>query len=120
MQLGSVNNIASQGLRTQTDRLNTSAQRVANVNTPATQSDRVNVGRAQQGVTQQAATYDRRGVAPQVQAQAAQAQPNSGDNGVDLGQERVNQLSSLRAFQANVAVLHTSDQMVGDLLSQKA
>ena len=38
---------------------------------------------------------------------------------VDMATEQVTQLSSLRAFQANVAVLRTADDMLGSLISQR-
>jgi flagellar basal-body rod protein FlgC len=38
----------------------------------------------------------------------------------DLVEETVNQMSSLRAFQANVAVLRTADEMLGELINRRA
>ncbi|HET8933023.1 MAG TPA: flagellar basal body rod C-terminal domain-containing protein [Polyangiales bacterium] len=38
----------------------------------------------------------------------------------DLVEETVTQISSLRAFQANVAVLRTADEMLGELIKRRA
>ena len=111
MQLGSVMAIASGGLRVQTDRLAESAQNVAQATTPGDSVDRVSLGNrnaAESG-------YDARGATPG----AGQDLAAPGAN-VDLAAEQVAQLTSLRAFQANAAVLRTADDMLGSLVTQRA
>jgi flagellar hook protein FlgE len=113
MQLGSLSSIASSGLRVETRRLEQSAQNVANVNTDGYEAHRVEShSRSQGGVT--AAVYSRHGLP----AQAAGDAPSASTT--DLAEERVTQLSSLRSFQANIAVLRTADAMLGELVDRKA
>lgn len=66
------------------------------------------------GSSAASATYNRYGAA----ASASTTESDGGD--VDLATEQVEQLSSLRAFQANVAVLDTETQMQSELLRIKA
>jgi flagellar basal body rod protein FlgC len=105
MQLGNVMAIASGGMRVETDRLAESAARVARATTPGDAYDRVSLGSEQPAAT---SGYDRSGAA---------ARP-TGD--VDLASERVAQVTSLRAFQANLSVLRTADEMLGSLVTQRA
>jgi flagellar hook protein FlgE len=52
-------------------------------------------------------------------AAVSSANEQAGPGKVDMATEQVTQLSSLRAFQANVAVLRTADDMLGSLISQR-
>lgn len=108
MQLGNVMAIASGGMRVQTDRLAESAANVARATSPADAYDRVSLGNPPPAAS---GGYDRSG-APATEARA------SGE--VDLASERVAQLTSLRAFQANLSVLRTADEMLGSLVKQRA
>ena len=114
MQLGSLASIASSGLRVETRRLEQSAQNVANVNTDGYEAHRVEShSRAQGGVT--AAVYSRHGLPA-----SAAGEPAPVPSSTDLAEERVTQLSSLRSFQANIAVLRTADAMLGELVDRTA
>jgi flagellar hook protein FlgE len=114
MQIGRVASIAISGLRAETARLATSAQNVANINTDGYQPERVvSHERAGGGVsTQVVPTYDASGRA------SALAEP--GPSQTDLAEERVAQLNSVHAYQAQLAVLRTADEMLGELVRQKA
>lgn len=112
MQLGSVLGIASGAMRVETDRLSGSAQRVAQETTRNDDFDRVSLGQSSDEPAA-ASGYGRTGAA----SSGASSLQGSGD--VDLAAEQVTQLSSLRAFQANVAVLRTADEMLGSLVKQK-
>ena len=111
MQLGNVMAIASGGMRVQTDRLAESAANVARATTPGDATDRVSLGGEQPAAI---SGYDRSGAVPS----GARATGGAGD--VDLASERVAQLTSVRAFQANLSVLRTADEMLGSLFSQRA
>ena len=111
MQLGNVMAIASGGMRVQTERLAESAQRVATATAASDALDRVSLGSEAPAAT---SGYGRDG--------AANAAADSSEPGrdVDLATEQVAQLTSLRAFQANLTVLRTADDMLGSLVTQRA
>jgi flagellar hook protein FlgE len=117
MQIGKVFATASSALRVESQRLAQSARNVANVNTDGYQPQRVDSEtRITGGVTSSSAgTYARNALVQPTQQGMSTAPSNT-----DIADETVSQLSSLRAFQANVVVLHTSDQMLGELINQKA
>jgi flagellar basal body rod protein FlgG len=111
MQIGKALAVAANALQHETQRFSRSAHNVANVNTAgfdATQSHRSTSADSP-------ANYGRDGA--QLQASDAAETPFSN---TDLAEERVTQLSSLRALQANIAMLRTADQMLGELVSRKA
>jgi flagellar basal-body rod protein FlgC len=110
MQIGSVLGIASSGLRLEERRLEQSAQNIANVNTEGYES-RVVLSRDQPagGVSP---TYSPQGLAPH--DDGAPAAPSN----TDIAAETVTQISSLRAFQADLAVLRTADTMLGELVKR--
>jgi flagellar hook protein FlgE len=116
VQIGSVTSIALSGLRVQSQRLEQSAENVANVNTDEFEGQRVMPEAAAGGgvVARSAPTYSPRGYQVSDDASSKLA------SNTDLADETVTQLSSLRAFQADVAVLRTSDQMLGELVKLKA
>ena len=110
MQLGSVTGIAS-AMRSESDRLANSAQRVAQETSRNDAAiDRVSVGSAPPAAI---SGYGRAATL----SSSAEGSARGGD--VDLAAEQVTQLSSLRAFQANVAVLRTADEMLGTLVTQR-
>jgi flagellar basal body rod protein FlgG len=117
MQIGSAVSNASNGLRAQTQRLEQSAQNVANVNTNGYEArsaeDRAAV---QSGGQREAAPAGYNRFAAKVDQSASNAHPSS----TDLVSETVTQIGSLQAFRANVAVLRAADATVGDLLNQSA
>ena len=114
MQLSSLASIASSGLRVEARRLEQSAANVANVNTDGYEARRVESrSRPNGGVT--AAVYSRHGLPASPDGNATPVPSTT-----DLADERVTQLSSLRAFQANIAVLRTADAMLGELVDRKA
>jgi flagellar basal-body rod protein FlgC len=116
MQIGSVVSIASSGLRFQAQRLTQSASNVANVNTDGFEAQRV-IGNSQAAggvVGHIAPTYTRHGT------QVADDGSTRSLSNTDVAEETVTQIDSLRAFQANVAVLRTSDEMLGELVNSKA
>lgn len=114
MSFGSVTATATNALRGNTEQLARSAQRVATPQSPSYEGDRVSVGsgNAASGNAAQVTSYNARGFSVQAGAQ--------GSGEADLASETVDQQSALRAFQANVAVLKTSDAMVGSLMNQRA
>jgi flagellar hook protein FlgE len=99
--------IAQSGLQAAQVRLDTAAHNVANGQTP--------------GFRRQT-----------VQAQAQPAGPGNGGSGVvvnlsqaaqegsDLAQDVVDQVAARQSFAANLAVLKTSDKMLGSLLDTRA
>jgi flagellar hook protein FlgE len=107
MQLGNVMAIASGGMRVQTERLAQSAANVARATAPDAY-DRVSLGGEQPAAS---SGYDRNG-AVATEARAA--------SDVDLASERMAQLTSQRAFEANLSVLRTADEMLGSLVTQRA
>ena len=116
MQIGRVSAIAISGLRTETQTLNQSAHNVANAETDGFEAERV-VARERAGggvEAEYAPTYGPHGTTQRDDGSLAVS------SNTDLAEERVTQLSSLRAFQANIAVLRTSDEMLGELVRQKA
>jgi flagellar basal-body rod protein FlgC len=116
MQIGNVVAVASSGLRFQAQRLAQSAANVANVNTDGFESQRV-IGESQAAggvVGHIAPTYTRHAV------QVADDGSTHSLSNTDVAQETVTQLGSLRAFQANLAVLRTSDEMLGELVNSRA
>ena len=116
MQIGGVLGIASSGLRLEEKRLEQSAQNIANVNTEGYEA-RVVLSRDQPGggvTSASAPTYSPAGYAVREDGTAV-AQSNT-----DIAAETVTQLSSLRAFQANVALLQTADSMLGELVKRQA
>jgi flagellar basal-body rod protein FlgC len=116
MLVGHATSSAASGLRVQTARLAQSAANVANVNTDGYEATTVDsVSRLGAGAS--ASTASTYGPFATPIAQDSQAVPASD---TDLAAETVTQLSSLRAFQANVAVLQTANVMVGDLVDQRA
>jgi len=114
MQLGSVMAIASGGMRVQTDRLAVSAQNVAQASTPVDATDRVSLGSS--GSEPAAVSgYDARGAVA-----GGGPDPAAPGANMDLAAEQVAQMASLQAFQANVAVLRSADDMLGSLVAQRA
>ena len=112
MQLGSVMGIAAGGMRLEANRLAGSAQRVAEESVRDYAAvDRVSLGSAAQPAA--VSGYGPGGAA------VSSANEQAGPGKVDMATEQVTQLSSLRAFQANVAVLRTADDMLGSLISQR-
>ena len=108
--------IASSGMRVETQRLAQSAANTANVQTPDYEAQRVDSvsldGGGVRGVS--VATYG---------PHAVRVEEGGGTtrlSNTDLVEETVTQLSSLRAFQANVSVLRASDEMLGELVRRRA
>ena len=107
-----IGSIASSGLRAESRRLEQSAHNVANVNTDGYEAARVESrSEAHGGVS--TAVYTRQGL-------PAPAATTPGSSTTDLAEETVTQMSSQRAFQANIAVLRTADAMLGELVDRKA
>lgn len=102
--------IAQSGLQAAQARLDTAAHNVANSQTP---------GFKRQTVQAQAQTDPSAAGAPAGRgvvvrfSQAAQT-------GSDLAQDVVDQMAARQSFVANVAVLKTSDKMLGSLLDTRA
>ncbi|ACM34879.1 flagellar basal body rod protein [[Acidovorax] ebreus TPSY] len=94
--------IARSGLQAAQLRLGTSAHNVANLNTP---------GFTRQVVDQQAAPAQ-----GGVQARTGR----SGQPGVALEAEAVEQMAATYAFKASLLVLRTADEMAGALLDVRA
>lgn len=116
MRIGNITAIASSGMRLETQRLAQSAANTANVETPDYSARRV-VGVSQEGGGVRGVsveTYSPRGVRVEQDGSTTQL------SNTDIVEEQVTQLSSLRAFQANVAVLRTADEMVSELVRLKA
>jgi flagellar basal-body rod protein FlgC len=116
MRIGNLAAIAASGMRLETQRLEQSAANTANVETPGYEARRiVSMTLPSGGVTGvSAATYGPHGKRLEDDGSLS-VQSNT-----DIASERVTQLSSLRAFQANVAVLRTSDELTRDLLHRIA
>ena len=116
MQIGRVTAIATSGLRVETQSLNQSAHNVANAQTEGFEAQRVVAReRANGGVeAEYAPTYGPHGTTVHDDGSVGV------DSNTDLAEERVSQLGSLRAFQANIAVLKTSDEMMSELVRLKA
>lgn len=108
--------IAGSGMRVETQRLAQSAANTANVQTPDYAARRVESvsqeGGGVRGVS--VATYGPHAVRVEQGGGTTQL------SNTNLVEETVTQISSLRAFQANVAVLRTADEMLGELVSRKA
>ncbi|HEY2736337.1 MAG TPA: flagellar basal body rod C-terminal domain-containing protein [Polyangiales bacterium] len=116
VQLNNVASIAASGMRFQTQRLAQSAANVANINTDGYEAETVSgVAAAGGGVTAESyPTY-----APHTLQMQDDGSTRSASN-TDLASETVTQMTSLRGFQANLAVLRTSDEMLGSLLDRLA
>ncbi|HEX4355538.1 MAG TPA: flagellar basal body rod C-terminal domain-containing protein [Polyangiales bacterium] len=116
MQLNNVASIAASGMRFQTQRLAQSAANVANMNTDGYEAEAV-AGVTQLGGGVTAESYPT--YAPHTLQVQDDGSTSSASN-TDLESETVTQMTSLRGFQANLAVLRTSDEMLGSLLDQRA
>ena len=116
MRIENLAAIASSGMRLESQRLAQSAANTANVETPGYTARRiVAASRAGGGVSGTSVpTYGPRGL--RVEGGGGVSE---GSN-TDLVEERVTQLSSVRAFQANVAVLRTADEVLGELVDLRA
>jgi flagellar basal body rod protein FlgG len=116
MRIGNAMTIASSGMRLETQRLAQSAANTANVQTPDYAARRV------EGVTQ--VNGGVRGVSvPTYGPRAVRVEDNGSTtqlSNTDLVEETVTQITSLRAFQANVSVMRTADEMLGELVNRKA
>jgi len=103
-------------MRLETQRLAQSAANTANVETPDYAARRV------EGVSQEGGGV--RGVSVETYGPHAMRVEESGGttqlSNTDVVEETVTQIGSLRAFQANVAVLRTADEMLGELVRRKA
>ena len=119
MRIQNVSAIASSGLRLESQRLAQSAANTANVDTPGYEARRV-VGVSLEGGGVRGVsvpTYGRHAMRLEGE-ETSRAQTQR--SGTDLVEEQVTQLSSVRAFQANVTVLSTADAMLGELVNRKA
>jgi flagellar hook protein FlgE len=116
VQIGSVTSIATSGLRLQDKRLDQSANNVANLETDGFEAQRVTAESQAGGgvVARTSPTYSPHATLLKDDGSITLA------SNTDLADERVTQLSSLRSFQANVATLRTSDEMLGELVNLKA
>jgi len=116
MRIENLAAIASSGMRLESQRLAQSAANTANVNTPGYEARRiVAASRRGGGVSGKSVpTYGARGQRAQADAGASPL------SNTDVAEERVTQLSSARAFQANVAVLRTADEVLGELIDRRA
>ena len=116
MRIENLAAIASSGMRLESQRLAQSAANTANVNTPGYEARRiVAASRLGGGVSGNSVpTYGPRG--ERVEADGSVTQLSN----TDLVDEQVTQLSSVRAFQANVTVLRTADEMLGELIDRRA
>ena len=116
MRIENLAAIASSGMRLESQRLAQSAANTANVETPGYTAQRiVGASRAGGGVSAQSLpTYGPRGL--RVESDGSVSETSN----TDLVDEQVTQLSSLRAFQADVAVLRTGDEMLGELINRMA
>jgi flagellar basal body rod protein FlgG len=116
MRIQNLAAIASSGMRLETQRLAQSAANTANVSTPGYEAQRV------VGVTRAGGSVS--GVSVPTYSPHATIVDDSGavteQSNTDLVEETVTQMSSLRAFQANVSVLRTADSMLGELIDRKA
>jgi flagellar basal body rod protein FlgC len=108
--------IAGSGMRLETQRLAQSAANTANVETPDYAAQRV-VGVAQEGGGVRGVTVSTYG--PQAQ-RIDEGGATTQLSNTDLVEETVTQMSSVRAFQANVSVLRTADEMLGELVNRLA
>jgi flagellar basal-body rod protein FlgC len=117
MQIGNAASYALSGMRAQTERLAQSAQNVAHVNTDGYQARNESAATLATGGSAVAGpqTYGRFSASP-ISLDGSSSPAST----TDLVGEQVTQLSSLRAFQANVAVLRTADAMTGELLDRNA
>ena len=115
MRIENLAAIASSGMRLESQRLAQSAANVANLETPGYAAQRVvSVARQDGGVSGQTVpTYGPNGM--RVEADGS----TTALSNTDLVDETVTQISSLRAFQANVTVLRTADEMLGSLIDTK-
>jgi flagellar hook protein FlgE len=123
MQIGHAAASALGGMRAASQLLEQSAQNVANADSPgytADGGDTVSLGGTQ--AASSAANYAAFGAASSADSIGLQGASGAAgtQSDTDLATEAVSQLSSLRAFQANVAVFRTADAMTGELLNQKA
>jgi flagellar basal-body rod protein FlgC len=116
MQIGNVSAIATSALRLQSQRITQSAQNVANLDTNGYEARQIEA-KAQPGggvVGQSVPTYSPHSF------QVNDDGSTSESSNTDIEEETVTQLSSLRSYQANIAVLHTADDMLGALLNRRA
>ena len=103
-------------MRLETQRLAQSAANTANVETPDYSASRV-VGVTQAGGGVSGVSVPTYGPhAMRVEEGGATTRLSN----TDIVEEQATQLSSLRAFQANVTVLRTADEMLGELVNRRA
>jgi flagellar basal-body rod protein FlgC len=116
MRIENLAAIASSGMRLESQRLAQSAANTANVETPGYEARRIVAASRSGGgvIGTSVPTYGPRGVRMEADGGVTQL------SNTDPIDETVTQLSSVRAFQANVAVLRTADEMIGELLDRRA
>lgn len=143
MSISGISNIGLSGALAQTQRLSVTANNVANIRTtgaiPAADGT-VSAGQNQAYQPQTAAQVAVTGANGQGQGTRAvstltnpsyvqEYQPDSPDANadglvaapnVDIATETVNQMSGLRAYQANLATIATADEMARSVLDMKA
>jgi flagellar basal body rod protein FlgG len=103
-------------MRLESQRLAQSAANTANVETPDYAARRV-VGVSQEGGGVRGVSVSTYG------PHAVRVEEGGGTtqlSNTDLVEETVTQISSLRAFQANVSVMRTADEMLGELVNRLA
>jgi len=99
--------IAASGMRAQAARLAGSAHRVASASTPGPEGERLTLEALPGGGVRARLGADRGAPAPGAQESERAALLSE----VDLGSETLVRISAQRAFEANLAVLRTADEM---------
>ncbi|MDR2104426.1 MAG: hypothetical protein LBP51_01585 [Deferribacteraceae bacterium] len=105
--LNSINS-ASSALRAYTEVLNTSARNVANINTEGYTPQRTRLSEGSSGV---------RATVESVPRTVNTVNNVNNVSKVDYASEAVEQIISLRAFEANASVIRTADEMLGSLIN---
>ena len=101
--------IAASGLQHESNRLAVTANNVANLQTDGFAPRRVLGVEAPGGGVQSVVS---------LQASLAGLDGNLGVNNIDLVAESVSMITSVRAFEANAAVIRTEHKMVGSFLDR--
>jgi flagellar basal-body rod protein FlgC len=105
-------NSASSALRAYAVTMNVSAHNVANINTEGYSSQRASLSEARGGGVKVDSVHN--------PAEPRQDAYVSGINNVHYAKEAVEQIVSLRAFQANAASVRSADEMLGTLINMLA
>ena len=112
---------AASGLQAHSQTMNVTANNIANVNTQDYTAKSAALAERQPSGVKVAAVMDTQ-TPPHVRSSYSNPESYVAErmSNVALGTEKMNEITSLRAYQANANAVHTADEMLGTLVNMKA